>query len=334
MRKRILSITVGIFVIILFGGVVIYAYKFGNEKKRSDPAQSSGSNFSEERAYWSKQIDTVGAEKAYAEFKQAYAGLVYGAQHSLAHIFGVLLFEKEGVHGVGVCDSSFGFGCYHSFFGAAVGANGLQDLPAFDEVCKKTWGTNYLPCQHGIGHGVMYYFSDSSDSLQRSLDACASISWHELGGCASGVFMEYNFHTMADLSGSSTRVLGKDVYEPCTSIAEKFRPVCYFEQTQWWETVFKGDYTKMGTLCNDIAIEKNRTTCFQGIGNYAAPFTGYDIAKTRALCDLMPLEEGNVLCREGAGWIFRGRGDGRDISQICEGLSSGHKSTCVRNIEL
>jgi len=287
-----------------------------------------------ERERWSKRIDEIGAEQTYQEFKAETVQLIPGKQHTLAHLFGELLYENMDIEGVAICDQSFDFGCYHSFFGTAVEASGLEVLPLFDEACQERWGGAYLPCQHGIGHGILVFVK--GENLLDALDLCGTLSWQPIGGCSSGVFMEYNFRTMETaLSGKSyVRLIGEegDAHAPCSSLPSRLQPSCYFEMSQWWEKLYGGDYEKIGMLCSEIEDARLKKVCFQGAGNYAAPFAQFDVRGIRELCDTMP-GEGKVFCREGASWILLGKGEPKEkVRELCAGLPSSLKQACQKNL--
>ena len=245
-----------------------------------------------------------------------------------------MLYESIDIEGVAVCDQSFDFGCYHSFFGTAVETRGLEVLPLFDEACQEKWGGAYLPCQHGIGHGVLVFVKE--ENLLDALNLCETISWQPIGGCSSGVFMEYNFRTMETaLSRKSyVRLIGEedDVHAPCSTLPSHFQVSCYFEMPQWWEQLYGGNYEKIGMLCSEIGDAELKKTCFQGAGNYAAPFAQFDVRGIRELCDTMP-GEGKIFCREGASWILLGKGEEKEnVRELCVGLLPSLKQACQKNI--
>ena len=104
MSKKI-ALILGVFMI---GALLVSAWLFGRAP------QFNGENISEATSYWKTRAATIGAAPAYLEFKNAYARTPPIA-HALAHLFGHLIYEQLGDAGISVCDSSFGYGCFHQF---------------------------------------------------------------------------------------------------------------------------------------------------------------------------------------------------------------------------
>lgn len=304
-----------------------------NTNTTNIPANIKPAIIQEERERWQKEIQKEGAETAYKKFKEEFSSRQYGEQHTVAHIIGELLYEKLGSKGFVVCDESFAYGCYHSFFGKAVATEGNSVLPIFHKGCIEKYSDLSLPCRHGIGHGIMSYVGN--EKLLEALDLCFGLSQEPTGGCTSGVFMEYNFRTMEDPSGEKilTRKYDGNPFKPCNTLPDKFQQSCYFEQVQWWETVFSGDYGKIGELCDKLENQLNKQACFHGTGNYAAPFSGHDAGKTSLLCQKMPTPQGQAFCVEGASWIFLGMRKKDDARTLCQTLKDRFQKECLQKLE-
>lgn len=284
---------------------------------------------------WSRVIDQKGPEAAYQEFKRAYAGLQIGIQHIAGHVFGELLFEKEGARGLATCDSDFGFGCYHGFLEAAIVKEGLAVLPELNRACIDKWGEKGFDCPHGIGHGVLSYLGDNH--LDEALNDCSKLSWNgPIGGCATGIFMGYNFKNINHSGIIQTRTLdSKRPYEPCASVAKNFLPACFFEEARWWEKVFKKDYARIGILCDTIQDTAGREACFQGIGNVAASSSNYNLAQATNACKKMPSRVGEILCRSGASWSFFTDPLHRaEAPELCSDLAKAEAAFCVGKSDL
>lgn len=299
------------------------------------PVQSGW--FIQERERWGKEIEKAGAKEAYGSFVEEYQDKDFSRQHMGAHILGELLYKKEGLSGISVCDSSFSFGCYHSLFGAAIGEEGLDVVAEIDEACLDAYGPLGLGCQHGIGHGLGEYLG--SKKLVDQLQACAKLSWKApLLGCASGVFMEYNFPTLVGESKASTQVRSldqDDPYEPCSSLPKEFRRACYWELASWWEQVFARDYKEIGKLCQNISNVAERQDCFRGLGASIGGTSDFNPSQAKAVCDLMPNQEARVYCRAGASWIFWAMPGQRDKSLLlCDDLSGNLRNTCEQKADL
>jgi len=276
-------------------------------------------------------IEEKGGEEAYAAFlAQVPSNSI--EPHSQAHAFGEALYEVEGLPGLQACDASFEFGCYHSFFGAAVYAEGIETLPQFNEACRNKYRNKNLPCEHGIGHGVLVY--TDYDNLEKALELCETINTMPTGGCSSGVFMEYNFHTMDDTDRGSFVRASDDLYNPCNTLPERFQASCYFEQVQWWQQMFHGDFKKIGELCAALSEDSAAyTACYNGAGNYAAAQGHLVLEDTAALCAQMPSEKTKGLCHEGASWLIYGNGENKeDAPALCQMLAEPYKTQCLQKL--
>lgn len=285
--------------------------------------------------HYASLIDSIGAEKTYAVFKKENAQNIFRNQHSNAHIFGQVLYEKVGIKGVTVCDSSFAFGCYHSFFAKAISDKGINSIITLDKECIKKYGLKGLGCSHGIGHGVIYYLGN--DHLTEALNQCTRLSWKgPVGGCTSGVFMEYNLNTMNNPTGEWKGIRPfqyEKRQEPCTKILEKFKQACYFEMPQWWVMSNGGKteaFAKAGTYCREVADKKQRETCFMGIGNIAAPSAGYDVKKAVTLCEAIDNIQDRTICQAGASWSFLADTRYKHLSAaLCNNLPEENKTRCL-----
>lgn len=280
-------------------------------------------NFLEQQQFWPKRIDEVGATFAYKEFKEKYGSYNFGTQHAGAHVFGEALYESEDIEGVAICDSTFSFGCYHSFFLEALSEHGRNIVLEMDKACIEKYGVGGVGCQHGIGHGLVQYLGP--DKLVEALEVCATLAWkNPLFGCQGGVFMEYTLPTIFDLENSVLSV--KDIddnnpYDVCPQLPDKFQEACYYSLGQWWEKSFA--YEKMGQLCARVADSKKREACYLGIGNIVAPSSNYNIQGAIDSCRKMPDFEGELVCRAGASWAFFALPEMRsDSLKLCEGFEN------------
>ena len=293
----------------------------------------------EEKTKWSARTDAVGASQAYKEFLEVYKDEHFGIQHTFAHMMGQMLFEKLGLDGLTVCDSTFAFGCYHSFFGQALISYGVSVVKQLDEVCTQTYGPYGTGCQHGIGHGLLEYFGHKQ--LAKALEACSlTIKVSPLSGCSSGVFMEYNFPTVIDENSTTAQTRAIDFskpYDPCPNMSNEYRPACYNGLAQWWSrgALYNGDYQKMGELCHKIEEANDRDVCFLGIGAIAAPSSNYVVVDTLAKCQKMPESGEQIFCRAGASWGFFASPEHREMAgTLCEGISQLSSGRCIHGRDL
>lgn len=328
--NRIALFSASLVLILGLLGAAVWVMLAGTTKKQPIPQGAAASELRKMKDEFVQNIQALGPEAAYAQFVE-HAPAQTLDPHDQAHAFGEALYETNGLNGLKYCDASFEFGCYHSFFGVAVHNEGIGTLTKFDEACKDKYGTQNLPCQHGIGHGILVY--TDYDKLEDALELCETISDRPTGGCSSGVFMEYNFHTMDDVR-NYIREAGEDMYAPCNTLPARFQMSCYFEQVQWWQNIYHNNFKKIGELCAPLAKNRgNYEACYNGTGNYVAAAAELDTDRIIELCSEMPTEEATGLCHEGASWRVWPEDEGEKRAHaLCEALPEPYSSQCLRKL--
>ncbi len=318
--------------LILFGVVVILliSFVFFLERKTevltSDVVTQLSS--AEEVVYWKQQILKRGGPAAYADFVAMYLEQPYQIQHTHAHVFGEALYKVVGIEGVSVCDSNFGFGCFHSFFGWAMVANGTGIVKELDVACIEAYGEKGLGCPHGIGHGVMVEIG--TEHLDDALAICSELNWQKpIGGCSSGVFMEYNQNTMGD---GSLRAPKDDWHFPCNAVSDRYTEACYFEQTTWWAGIMNDDFNFIGKRCAEIEVLADKQACFRGAGHTSNSVFSFNFVKMREACSKMPDAEAELLCVEGATWLTSWDSRFQDTwEQMCAGYADEELIRCLNS---
>jgi hypothetical protein len=269
------------------------------------------------------------------ELKEELTGKPIETSHGIAHLFGEELWKMEGLEGVGVCDESFGFGCYHSYFGLAIAEEGASVASSLEEACIAAHGEGGLGCTHGIGHGLGEYFGP--EKLDEQLAACRTMKWGgAFFGCAGGVFMEYNFPATVTREETKleNRPASNDLFAPCFDVDIHFRRACMLELPAWWLST-GSDTASSGSLCSTLTDRTLRADCFRGIGYTVGPQFGYDILKTKEACSLMPDVGGRRLCRAGASWSFWANPEFRaQAAVVCEGPTAQDAKQCILESDL
>lgn len=319
-RMRVLVIASAACVILL--GLAAARYFSAPRFSADDPAYN--------KAFWAYEIRAEGPERAYETFKSLVAGIPEDARHLSAHAFGSSLFQTRGDAGLSSCDSSFGYGCYHGFFLTALESEGESKLAALDDVCLKAGGAGTLACQHGIGHGILAFLG--RDKLVDALEACARLPRPDpVGGCTSGVFMEYNLPlqpvSVAQTVMNPRPFNEEESYAPCPSVPEAFRLSCYHELPQWWAQSFGHDFGKVGRLCGGAPEGTEREECFEGAGAVAVAAVGFSPADIASVCDTMPNVRGADFCREGAAWLVKDESK-ESAALLCAPLSDDVRVFC------
>lgn len=270
-----------------------------------------------ERANWEKFLEKENSRDFYESLKGAY--LQNYNQHAVGHIFGEMLYKKEGVYGIKICDDAFWWGCYHSLTSLAIIENGVDIIPELIINC----GEKSDFCEHGIGHGLLEYFG--AKGMDEALKACSSF-FGERDSCLTGIFMEYNFPL-----GTARAPTNKDYYKPCGSLLEIYQGACYFELPRWWERVFKSDFEKVGKLCSLIDFEENKNQCFLGVGEIVSLITSHELDSTISLCEKMSTTTGIAYCKIGASIGFSTvSGKSGEAPNVCRGIEKKYREQCAR----
>lgn len=263
----------------------------------------SPKNALRDQAYWTKKIH-ADPKAAYREFVSYNASANPTSQHFNAHLIGELLYEDLGIDGIALCDASFGFGCYHGFFGRAISEGGEARVKELDRACVDAFGPYGAGCQHGIGHGVLEYVGYGN--LADALKLCGeTTSFSPLLGCTSGVFMEYNSPLVGaaeSLSSGNRAIDPARPYEPCDAVEAKYRPVCYQQLGAWVAPFAPFSTNSVQKLCGGLSGE-NRTNCFVGAGEAYAFAGQYDRTTTLGYCAAFAAPD-ELDCRAGLWWSF------------------------------
>ena len=276
---------VGVVALSLVGGVFMFS--------SLAPAQSMSKTNARDDALV-LDIETRGASRAYADLAHAIRDLPPSMQHARAHAFGAALYSAEGIDGLSVCDTQFSYGCFHEFIGSAIAEHGVSAARLLNERCIDALGyTDAGFCQHGVGHGLQTYYGYERHNLDEALALCASLPDNNtIGGCAGGIFMEYNMRTMLDTESGERRPVADALFEPCASLTGDGQEACAYWQPQWWHEVqFSGDdsletFRALGTQCREFGFSDRLTQqCMTGIGNIIPNMRHLTLEDAAARCD-------------------------------------------------
>lgn len=292
--------------------------------------QISSSKEKKTQVFWKNRMERVGVGRSYEEMKTAFDSESPSIQHAAAHMFGELLYKTEGIRGIGICDDTFTFGCYHGFFTLAIRHEGWAGIPQLFHACNDIWKEKSLPCVHGLGHGIL--LSEGYDNLVGALGRCSQFPPDAATSCQSGVFMENNFRTMEATESMGMVPVRKgreQPFEPCASLPDEFAHQCFFEQVQWWESIYDGNYETILSRCESLGSSEARKGCFEGVGNIAAMYSHFDVQKTMDICARIIHAGERVWCREAAARVtlFQGKNQTAAIS-LCA-ADEAEKKSCV-----
>ncbi|MBI4130149.1 hypothetical protein HY468_02435, partial [Candidatus Roizmanbacteria bacterium] len=273
-----------------------------------------------------------GAPKAWQLVKNAFAGEggSSGNIHDLAHLAGILLYEKGGFESIIDCGSEFAFGCYHGFLDKAFAEN-LDHLLDAEQSCLQLGPANSGPvasCIHGIGHGVASFYATSD--IEKSLSSCRKLtSGNEY--CFDGVFMEFV------RSAPDSFFKRDDPYYPCNSLEEQYGYSysfsCGRNQPSLLMGRFKRGFDEVVKICRDSDSKPFKNACFDAIG-FSLASTG-DVQQIIAGCKKIGVDEFTAKCAQAAAgeMVFQEIPGWQEKSkEVCTGVLQGQKE-CLEHIE-
>lgn len=300
-------------------------------KKAQEKSLNYDFNYQEARKKWAKIISASSPTSSYLQFKSEFKNEHHGIRHNMAHIIGEIFSDKYNTAGIAYCDSDFEFGCYHGFFMSIVSKKGTKIIPALAKSCLGKSRSAEMPCQHGIGHGLLLFLKDNN--LYKALDICATIQkLPSYAGCVSGVFMEYFIPVLvnAKFSTESIKQLEPDKpYSICTEVKKPYKQACYFSLGQWWNRYFNKDYNRLGAWCSKLKDKTENVACFKGIGNIVAPSSEYDSEKTIKDCQKISDKKGAIYCLQEASHSFAANSENAyKAASVCKYLNNEQKKYC------
>jgi hypothetical protein len=324
---RILKVTSVSLISLIFVSIFLLKIIPNSDPPLSEHLPTEYDQIIKEKSIWRKILQKTNSSVFYEELKKAYQGNYN--QHAIGHIFGDLLYEKEGVEGIETCDDAFYWGCYHAVTASAIADKGLPAIYDLDQVCKRKSSTISI-CNHGIGHGLSDYFGPSQ--LLLALQFCDKI----LGGdsCFTGVFMQHNFPLSPSQDSTQTEVrslvLGQE-FSPCDEFADIYEKSCYFELPRWWNRVLSSDFQKMGYYCSVVKDIKSQESCFSGIGDAVSLLSDPGIEKSLSICKSLPTYFGRNTCLVHTSLGFASDIYNEDKARpVCEAADLEYRSQCLK----
>lgn len=310
--------------------VLFWLFSYANKysiSNLSDYSPESAPEIVKQKPVWRKILQKTDSGTFYAELKKIYSDNYH--KHTVGHIFGELLYEKEGINGIEICDSGLFWGCYHSLASLAVANEGEEAVGKLTEVCNEKSGGLDSACHHGIGHGLYEFYGEKN--LNSALLMCNKVSAAG-DSCHTGVFMEMNFPVTP--SGDSyiqgvREFIDTDPYSVCDNIAGEFRGSCYYELPRWWERVFVSDFSKIDSLCTGIRDINLENRCFEGMGEVISLVSDHDFEKTVTFCSKIKSAESKVICFQSAAHGFKTTGDS-DYLGLCEYIDKKFGRKCQK----
>ena len=272
-----------------------------------------------------------GALQAWEYVKDAFKGEggSSGNIHDLAHLSGLLIYEKNGFEGIKDCSSHFAFGCYHGFLDKAFEKN-LDRLLDAQNACLKLGPDGSGPvasCIHGIGHGVASYHSTSD--LKKALTSCRKLTTGK-EYCFDGVFME--FVRSAPISFYRR----EDPLYPCDLLEKEFgytySSSCGRNQSSLLMSRFNMGFDEVIGVCLSSESKPFKESCFDSLG-FSVASSG-DVSQIVGGCGKIGVPEyinscikaaaGELVFQEIPGWFEKSK-------EVCN--ASGASVECSQNVD-
>ncbi len=228
-------------------------------------------------------VNEKSAREAYSYLVMNYPSY-HPYAHDIAHYLGKIIYKEEGATGIEVCDTSFGFGCYHGFIPDYITDQGTSKIPELSKEClKREIPYGQLSCFHGIGHGIVSYHKYD---VKTSLKICDKYFKGDfLHTCYTGIFMEnpndsvdlcksvgkqyktacYEYiHESISLSGDSGMVI-KEIIGICTLVESGYVPSCYKSVGRFIGQVTRADDSRVHEYCGWIPAENGKENCIKSV---------------------------------------------------------------------
>lgn len=342
-----MKLTHGLFLLIpIFIGVsVAFAHSLlvtGPDSSAADVKAVKESYLQEAAAFTSAEAPHVEFETLFTTLAEDHGGafafavmkeaeLPFGLDtHLLGHSVGEILYEQEGIAGMGLCTHDFRNACSHTMVIGALMEEGTGALPKIREACHAAPGGTgaYTMCFHGLGHGVLAF---NGYSMERTIEMCEELGTdqfydREAVECFGGAVMEIiggGGHDPEIWSAQREKYLDpEDPFGICQQsfVTDKYRPMCYNYMTPY---VYEASGANMGAPGEEAFLEVfrecekipssqalERQSCFGGQGkefiglavgrNFSStqrPSTS-QLQQMQEWCRLASSDDGYVHCSE------------------------------------
>lgn len=286
--------------------------------------------------YYTAFVAKYPAKDALADLKARYedGGGAKTFCHPLLHIIGEKAGKEYGSvaeaykHGETFCRSGYHHGVLEGLFGE----DGDKLITQLDSLCaavpgKERYSYDYFSCVHGIGHGLMAFFSHN---LFESIAACERLSggWEQIT-CSGGVFME---NVISDVPEDPSRFLkADDLHYPCNAVPEAYRSQCYLMQTSYMLKVLGGDFEKAFAACRDAGADG--VSCFQSLGRDASGWSYGSIDAAVAYCAYGGNADERTQCLLGAAADFIQSYGEVAARALCATGEDGARVPCIELVE-
>lgn len=249
--------------------------------------------------------------------------------HSLVHELGYQAYQKYGDFAKSlryqneICNSGFFHGVIEAYF-----SNSDNILEKLKTVCAGQKGFFAWQCNHGVGHGVMYY---TLNDLYQSVDLCEKLDGNfAKSACINGVFME-NFNTDQKLHPS--KFLREDnPFYPCFEQKDTYKADCYLYAPTYYLQLNKNNYIQALKWCKS-AEGQYQSTCALGVGSQMIKENINDPKFAENIC-LNADKDQRIFCIQGmVGLYINHYGSLDPAKKLCNIMEASNKKICTQVIE-
>lgn len=251
--------------------------------------------------------------------------------HALVHEIGRSAYRKyqDFAEALRYSESTCSFGYLHGVLEAHF-SGAAEVLDVMRTACDGYAGNSFLTweCQHGVGHGLMYY---TSNDLPQALRLCQSFpTAHGQDTCASGALME-NF--VADPDAHPSRYVSKtDPFYPCQRQTPRHKEYCYAYAAMHFLLQHPDQYKQAMMSCH--TIEKTyQLHCFYGVGNETISEHMQDPAFVQSICELGKDTERAACIAGMVNRYISYYGSLKPAHALCTRLRSSYKGVCTQAIQ-
>jgi len=321
--------------------VAVLVGEQGESASRSGDGRSSGGDTGERRdaryeekkgellALMKRENPRVALDRLRAEIETDDA--LSRSCHALVHEIGREAYREYGDVGAAmkyrdeVCNSGYLHGIIETRFSESEDV--FSDMQT---MCDEYREGGFLgwQCNHGLGHGVMFY---TANDLPRSLEMCDALGdSFASSNCANGVFME-NFN--ADQKLHLFEFLKEEnPFYPCMNQAERHKTDCYMYAPTYFLSLHPDDYAGALQWCRG-AEAGFESACAYGVGTQTMKENLNDPGFVESTC-MGGEPEQREPCVEGMTALYISHSGALEPARgLCARLEPTNRPACYGTVE-
>ena len=222
--------------------------------------------------------------------------------HDFLHVIGRTAydkyrdFNKAVIYHQDFCNSGYIHGLFESYFRS--NKDPFKNLAKMCEYSTDVRAFDRWQCQHGIGHGLMYY---TAGDVGESLYICESaLSEEATIDCRNGVVMElWN----SELLAKEPDFINKNnPLKTCENMSIA-KTECYVYVPVYMHQTLHMDFKSILEVCADID-NNYRSVCAQGVGSESLKRNMYDLDSVVSACSYADNASDESSCLFGAASMY------------------------------